>query len=70
MTEYYVSGAVDEYGNVSLVPDDKAQFWGLYIRKADGTSEWVQDFESRKWANLAMAQRIAAEQKGEDNASN
>jgi len=35
-----------------LVPDDEAEFWGVYETQEDGTEKWVADFRERYDAEI------------------
>lgn len=64
MSKFYVSGVVDNDGECEQVSDENAQFWTVYERQNDGTSQALCDCCSREHAGLAaeklneLAERI------------
>ena len=50
--KWSVYGCVDVGdGIVERAEDDKAEFFGVYLRNEDGTEDWVADFPRRKEAD-------------------
>lgn len=54
MSNYYVSGCIDDGESVSMCDDGAAQFWTLYHRNDDGLSEGIIDCMFREDAEAAM----------------
>ncbi|WP_192072851.1 hypothetical protein IFU33_07605 [Pantoea agglomerans] len=54
MSNYYVSGCIDDGDDVSVCDDSIAQFWTLYHRNDDGLSEGIIDCAFREDAEAAM----------------
>ncbi|QKJ88062.1 hypothetical protein PMPD1_3132 [Paramixta manurensis] len=50
MTKYFVSGCIDADGETTRVSDSEAQFWTVYEREDNGTSQAVGDCDSRESA--------------------
>lgn len=51
---YYVSGVREADGNCEIVPDDQADFFTVYRRKANGESEAVSDHNTRAEAEANL----------------
>lgn len=62
MTEYYVSGCVDNGIDIETVEDDVAEFWTLYERDKDGLSQGIVDLRFREDAEAVMAVYIKRDQ--------
>ena len=54
MTEYYVSGCIDNGSEVETCDDSEATFWTLYERDDDGLSQGIIDCTFREDAEAAM----------------
>ncbi|WP_237929937.1 hypothetical protein [Buttiauxella sp. S19-1] len=65
MTQFYANGVVDNGQECEQVSDEIAQFWTVYERKSDGTSQALCDCDNPEHAVLAaerlneLADRIA-----------
>ncbi|MDF7627671.1 hypothetical protein PUG46_00140 [Erwiniaceae bacterium L1_55_4] len=55
MEKYYVSGCKGQDDDIVTCADDEAEFWTLYQRMEDGTSQGIIDLMFREDAEVAMA---------------
>ncbi|SXZ03433.1 hypothetical protein [Klebsiella pneumoniae] len=57
--KFYVAGVIEKDGNCELASDEETQFWTVYERQPDGTSQAICDCDGRQAAE-AVAGRFNA----------